>query len=123
MYQSPKFANIVKMSVKQMGQIKKNAKAKPAKVLNPLVAVKWEAAFLPVGCGPPDEEPVRVEVLCEPEMEPEVEPETEDGADVGPGPAKTRLFPMEVNVVQDDDEGTGCADGVTGSPWWNVEVP
>jgi len=32
-------------------------------------------------------------------------------------------FPMDVTVVQDVREGAGCALGVTGSPWWKVEVP
>ena len=26
-------------------------------------------------------------------------------------------------VVHDDVAGAGCAAGVLGSPWWNVEVP
>lgn len=35
----------------------------------------------------------------------------------------TKPFPMDVTVVQDVREGAGCASGVTGSPWWKVEVP
>ena len=35
----------------------------------------------------------------------------------------TRPFPIEVTGLQDDVAGAGCASGVTGSPWWNVDVP
>lgn len=31
--------------------------------------------------------------------------------------------PMVLNVVHIEDGGAGCAGGVLGSPWWNVEVP
>lgn len=32
-------------------------------------------------------------------------------------------LPMVLVVIQDDEEGAGCADGVAGSPWWKVEAP
>ena len=35
----------------------------------------------------------------------------------------TRPFAMVLRVVHCDDEGAGCAAGVTGSPCWNVEAP
>jgi len=34
-----------------------------------------------------------------------------------------RIFPMEDVVVHEDVAGAGCAAGVAGSPWKNVEVP
>ena len=35
----------------------------------------------------------------------------------------TARLPMVDNVVHIDDGGAGCAAGVDGSPWWNVDVP
>lgn len=35
----------------------------------------------------------------------------------------TARLPIEDKVVQDEDEGIGCADGVVGWPWKNVEEP
>jgi hypothetical protein len=32
-------------------------------------------------------------------------------------------LPIVLREVQRDDDGAGCAEGVTGSPWKNVEVP
>lgn len=32
-------------------------------------------------------------------------------------------LPIVPSCVQSEDDGAGCAGGVTGSPWWNVEVP
>jgi len=33
--------------------------------------------------------------------------------------------PLEMLAIRahSEDEGIGCADGVKGSPWWNVDVP
>jgi len=38
--------------------------------------------------------------------------------DVSPNP-----FAIVLNVLQDEDEGMGCAAGVAGWPWKNVEPP
>lgn len=32
-------------------------------------------------------------------------------------------LPIVLSVVQSEDDGTGCASGVTGCPWKNVDVP
>jgi len=32
-------------------------------------------------------------------------------------------FPIVLRLAHDDDDGTGCAGGVTGWPWKNVEAP
>ena len=40
-----------------------------------------------------------------------------------PVPEAARPFPIVLVVVQDEVGGAGCAAGVEGSPWWNVEVP
>jgi hypothetical protein len=38
-------------------------------------------------------------------------------------PEMSNPLPMDDRVVQSDDDGAGCADGVTGWPWKNVDVP
>lgn len=38
-------------------------------------------------------------------------------------PDTARLFPMDDVVLHEDVAGAGCAGGVAGSPWWNVEPP
>lgn len=32
-------------------------------------------------------------------------------------------LPIVPRFVQSEEDGAGCAGGVTGSPWWNVDVP
>ena len=40
-----------------------------------------------------------------------------------PVPEAARPLPIVLVGVQDEVGGAGCAAGVEGSPWWNVEVP
>lgn len=49
--------------------------------------------------------------------------ETEDMMIVVEGEDTTRPLPMVESLVHMEEEGIGWAAGVTGSPWWNVEVP
>ena len=37
--------------------------------------------------------------------------------------ADARPFASDFVGTQEDVAGAGCAGGVTGWPWWNVEVP
>lgn len=37
--------------------------------------------------------------------------------------APAARLPIVLNGVHCEDGGAGCAGGVLGSPWWNVEVP
>lgn len=75
--------------------------------------------------------PEPVAVVTEPDGEPTDEgagdPVAEgDGLTVvadGLGVVLTLPFPMLATVVHIEEEGAGCAGGVTGSPWWKVEVP
>ncbi len=46
-----------------------------------------------------------------------------DDAEVIGAEVLTARFPIEERVVQDEDEGMGCAEGVVGWPWKNVDVP
>ena len=46
-----------------------------------------------------------------------------DAADVMGDEVLTARLPIVERVVQEEDEGMGCADGVEGWPWKNVEVP
>ena len=45
--------------------------------------------------------------------------------DVVEATAPEKAAPLEIveRVEQEEDEGRGCAGGVFGSPWWNVEPP
>lgn len=56
--------------------------------------------------------------------EPEDKPPVPEGVIVAPEPVDgtTPLLTEEMDV-QDDEEGAGCAEGVMGSPWENVDVP
>ena len=65
------------------------------------------------------------ETGAEPELESEEEALT-DGVDEGVDDGAEELsakFPIVDSVVHSEDGGAGCAGGVTGSPWWNVEPP
>lgn len=44
-------------------------------------------------------------------------------ADVRGAEVLTARFPIVDNVVHEEDGGAGCAEGVLGSPWKNVDVP
>jgi hypothetical protein len=48
-----------------------------------------------------------------------------DGLTVADGLGVVPVFPFPTlaTVVHMEEEGAGCAGGVTGSPWWKVEVP
>ena len=46
-----------------------------------------------------------------------------DAADVMGDEVLTARLPIDVRVVQEEDEGMGCAEGVEGWPWKNVEEP
>lgn len=48
-----------------------------------------------------------------------------DAAVVPPPPVVSVATPLPTDAmrIQSEEEGAGCAGGVTGSPWWNVEVP
>jgi len=78
----------------------------------------------PVEVGPEDvrrelgelegEAPVPVGVVVAPE--PVLVGEDAEG-DPDPDPDATTPLPTELIGVQDDEDGAGCAEGVTGSPW------
>lgn len=50
---------------------------------------------------------------------------TEEGAplDVSDADMLAARLPMLVRDTQEEDEGAGCASGVTGWPWKKVDVP
>ena len=66
-----------------------------------------------------------VEPLLEPDPDNEAEAERLTGADVLAAleVALAAKLPMVLRDVQSEDDGAGCAGGVTGSPWKNVDVP
>lgn len=99
------------------------------------------AELTEAGTLEPAEEPAEGDPGPEPDADPE--PEADDAPDEGAAEEEgtltvddapdaldepdaeddTARLPMVDTVVHSDEAGAGCADGVTGSPWWNVEVP
>jgi hypothetical protein len=107
---------------------------------HPLMTATWEdPEFVPVGLAPPEDwdatgRPVedtcvetdggemtgvveRALTVVPPTVEPPV------GVALELVPVTNKPFPMELIVAHEEDDGTGCAEGVTGSPWWKVDAP
>jgi hypothetical protein len=65
--------------------------------------------------------------LVAPDTEAEFVTVAEDTEDVdvweNDVPDTRKPLPIVESVVQREDDGAGCAAGVLGSPWWNVELP
>lgn len=98
-------------------------------------AVPRSAFTLELTMGDAGVEGVELSVLDAPALE-DAEPDTElrleeilalteEGAplDVTGADVLAARLPMLLTDTQEEDEGAGCASGVTGWPWKNVEVP
>jgi len=88
---------------------------------DPIVTANFSQLTKAVTDVPEVPDVVAPEVGADTEREPEAPDVAAAAAEVGTDtpmlvPAIANPFPMVVSVVQDEDDGTGCAAGVAGSP-------